>query len=72
MCLISINSETVDLEDSEFLFDCFPIPKRASLAGLAGMLRLLLQKAECVADFGGILDLICKALKTTQLCSRNR
>ena len=46
------------------------IPNTAGLAGLAGLLNLLLQKAEGLADFGEILDFICRTLKTRQLCSR--
>ena len=63
MCFIGT---TVDLEDSEFL--CLidsPIPKTAVLAGLAGLLNLLLQKAEGLADFGEILDFSCRTLKTS-------
>ena len=56
----------VDLEDSEFVFDDSPIPKTA---GLAGLLNLLLQKAEGLADFGEILDFIFRNLKTRRLCS---
>ena len=40
-----------------------PIPKAASLAGSAGLLNLLLQKAEVLADFDEILDFICRILK---------
>ena len=43
--------------------------KTAGLAGLQGPLNLLPQKAKGLADFGEILDFICKTLKTKQLCS---
>ena len=41
-----------------------PMPKTVGLAGLVGLLKLLLQKAEGLADFGEILDFICRILKT--------
>ena len=47
-----------------------PLPKMAGLAGLLKVLNLLLQKAEGLADFGEILDFICKTLRTRQLCTR--
>ena len=37
--------------------------------GLAGLLNLLLQKAEGLADIGKILDFICRTLKARRLCS---
>ena len=37
-----------------------PVPKTASLAGL---LNRLLQKGEGLADFGDILDFICRTIK---------
>ena len=42
------------------------IPKTA---GLAGLLNLLLQKAQCLADLEEILDFICRTLKMKRLCS---
>ena len=62
----------VDLEDSPvdlclILTAGLAIPKTAGLAGLAGLLNLLLQG---FADFGEILDFICRTLKTRQFCLR--
>ena len=54
----------VDLEDSDLSLIDSPIPK---MAGLAGLQSLLLQKAEGLADFGEILDFICRTLKTRRL-----
>ena len=41
----------------------------AGLAGLEGLLILLLQRAEGLADLRDILRLICKTLKTRRICS---
>ena len=37
------------------------------MVGLAGLLNLLLQKAEGLADFGEIIVFICEALKTRRI-----
>ena len=55
--LICTNSETVDLVDSVdsmFVFIESQIPKTAGLAGLEGLLGILLQKGE---DFAGFREL---------------
>ena len=49
--------KTVDLEDSELCLIDSQIPKTAGLAGLEGLLNLMLPKAEDLADFREILDL---------------
>ena len=45
------------------------IPKTAGLAGLEGLLNLLLQQAEGLADFREIFVFICETLKTRRICS---
>ena len=45
------------------------IPKTAVLAGLEGLLNLLLQKVAGLADFGEILVFICKTLKMRRIFS---
>ena len=41
----------------------YQLSKTAGLAGLEGLLSLLLQKVEGLADFGEILAFICESLK---------
>ena len=71
VCLIGTNSENGRLGrlGNLCLIDS-QIPKTAGLAGLEGLLNLLLQKAEGLADFVEIPVSICQTLKMRQICSR--
>ena len=63
--------KTVHLEDSEFVFDRLPNSKNGRFGRFGRFGRPAepsAPKAVGLADFGEILDFICRTLKTKQLC----
>ena len=62
VCLVGNNSESGRLVDAESVSDS--ALKYLQQAGLESPLKLLLQKAERLADFKEILVFICETLRT--------